>query len=74
MFRLVKVNYYFEFNYQYIRVLVVFFFKDIYGDYYWKLVLKRYRFYVGEVFWIMYKKEFSEFTVSMINKNVLVKF
>lgn len=54
---------------------MVFPFKDIHGDHHWKLALKRHRLHVGEAPWTMYKKEFSEFTVStcMTNKNVPVK-
>lgn len=52
---------------------MVFLFKDIHGDHHWKLALKRHRLHVGEAPWTMYKKEFSEFTVSMTNKNVPVK-
>lgn len=52
---------------------MVFLFKDIHGDHHWKLALKRHRLHVGEAPWTMYKKEFSEFTVSMTNENVPVK-
>lgn len=54
---------------------MVFLLKDIHGDHHWKLALKRHRLHVGEAPWTMYKKEFSEFTVStcMTSKNVPVK-
>lgn len=52
---------------------MVFLFKDIHGDHHWKLALKRHRLHVGEAPWTMYKKEFSEFTVSRTNENVPVK-
>lgn len=60
---------------RYIIVSVVFLFKDIHGDHHWKLALKRHRLHVGEAPWTMYKKEFSEFTVStcMTSKNVPIK-